>query len=64
MEWKILADIMSFWQDKRSNASICGYKHPPRKPRPLVAGINWQKIFKKRLIGNVGAETIKKYIED
>jgi len=26
-----------------------GYKNLPRKPRPLAAEINWQKIFKKRL---------------
>jgi hypothetical protein len=29
-----------------------------------VAWMNRQKIFKKRLIGNVGVETIKKYIEE
>jgi len=29
-----------------------GYKNLPRKPRPLVAGINWQKIFKKDLVFN------------
>lgn len=34
---------------KKCHRKFHGYRELPRKPRPLVAGMNWQNNFKKTL---------------